>query len=484
MTSASIGRGTASQKRWLAGGIALLLALGLAMGVLAPAGSNASSHREAPLISADPQVDGTDVYAFVSPDDPTKVTFISNWIPNEEPAGGPNFYRFATKARYDVKIDNDGDAKPDLVYRWKFKNHYRSKDTILYNTGPVTSLTDENLNFYQTYDLKKVVPGRKTKTLANDRIVVPSYVGDASMPDYGALRDEGTYSFATATSKVFAGQANDPFFIDLRVFDLLYGGDFSEVGDDTLKGFNVNTLALQVPITAVARGKNPVDNPVIGTWSTTARRRLRVERDGNQSFKGKYAQVSRLGNPLVNELVIALRDKDRWNASAPKEDGQFLKYVKEPELPELIEAIYGIPAPDTCPPNEPDSAGDPPRCRTDLIDVFLRGVKDLNRPPGVTPSEQMRLNLTTPPCEAPTCPEHSDLGVIGGDLAGYPNGRRLADDAIDITLRVVEGILLPEHDPAAETLGDGVNNDDAGFGNTFPYVGLPASGSDPQPHQD
>jgi hypothetical protein len=293
------------------------------------------------------------------------------------------------------------------------------------------------------------------------------------MPDYGNLRDEAVVPFTDGgAGQSFAGQADDPFALDLRVFDLLYGTDFSEAGDDTLAGFNVNSVALQVPKTALAKGGNPVNNPVIGVWSVTARRSTRVHKgSGSIASKGDFVSVSRLGNPLVNEVVIPLRDKDRFNASKPSGDGQFLSYVNDPILPKLINAVYGIPVPDS----DPDTDGVQ---RGDLIDVFLKGLDGLNRPKNVTPSEMLRLNLTTPTCEAPACNEYSRLGVIGGDSAGFPNGRRLADDVIDIALQVVEGELVGN----PNDLSDGVDANDVAFSNAFPYLALPHHGSDPDPH--
>ena len=418
----------------------LLAASGFA--ALGPTGATASSHREAPLISGAPQYDNTDVYAFVSPDKADTVTLIANWIPFEEPAGGPNFYPFATDARYNIKIDNDGDAKSDIVYRWKFRNHYRTGNTFLYNTGDVTSFNDPDLNFRQTYDLTRIKNGHE-KVLVAGAPVAPSFVGDASMPGYEALRDSTIT--AVPGGKSFAGQAEDPFFLDLRVFDLLYGGDLSEVGDDTLAGFGVNAVALQLKKSALTEpGK-----PVIGVWSTTDRKNS----DGN------YERVSRLGAPLVNEVVIPLKDKDRFNASVPRNDAQFGAYVTDPELPKLIEAVYGIDAPATP--------------RNDLVQVFLTGVPGLNKPAGVRPSEQLRLNTSIPPAASP-----NRLGVIGGDTAGFPNGRRLADDVIDIALQVVEGELTGN----PNDLGDAVNANDVDFGTDFPYLGVPTSGSDSGPH--
>ena len=447
-----------SQARGKRGALALAATGGLlaTVGVagLGPVGAQASSHREAPLTAGLPQYDNTDVYAFRSPDRQNSVTLVSNWIPFEEPAGGPNFYPFAEQARYTVKVDNDGDAKSDITYRWRFKDHYRTKETFLYNTGPVTSVNDPDLNFRQTYTLTQVRNG-KSKVLARNYPVAPSHVGNASMPDYQALRAQATKDIGSGPGRLrsFAGQADDPFFLDLRVFDLLYGGDLSEVGDDTLAGFNVNSVALQVPRAKLAKGGDTAKNPVIGVWSTTERK----------SAKGHWRQVSRLGNPLVNEVVILLKDKNKFNASRPANDAQFLEYVTDPYLPKVVEAVYGIKAPKTP--------------RNDLVSVFLTGVEGLNMPKNVTPSEQLRLNMTTPVTEGTG--DENRLGVIGGDTQGFPNGRRLGDDVLDIALQVVEGELVGN----PNDLGDGVNSNDKPFMGSFPYLALPHSGSDPNPHE-
>ncbi|WP_369149904.1 DUF4331 domain-containing protein [Streptomyces sp. R17] len=432
--------------------LATLICGALAAGGLAAAGASAlepgaasaSSHREAPLISGTPQYDNTDLYAFVSPDKPDTTTIIADWIPFEEPAGGPNFFTFAEDAQYDIHIDNNGDAQGELLFRYTFETHVKNDRTFLYNTGPVTSLDDPDLNITQTYDiellkLKDQHAVSRTK-IAHDVPVAPSNVGKASMPDYGTLREQAVRELAGGTT-TFAGQADDPFFLDLRVFDLLYGGNLSEVGNDTLKGYNVNSVALQVPTHLITES---ADQPVVGIWSTTQR----------ENAEGDFVQVSRLGSPLVNEVVNPVGDKDSFNASAPWDDAQFLKNVTEPELPKLIEAIYKIPA-----PKEP---------RDDLVDVFLKGVEGLNQSPHVRPSEMLRLNTSIEPAAKP-----KRLGVLDGDTAGFPNGRRLTDDVVDAALQVVEGELVG----AKNDLGDAVDANDKKFGASFPYLANPTEGS-------
>nr|WP_224754875.1 DUF4331 domain-containing protein [Streptomyces chumphonensis] len=461
----------------MAGTGAIALAAAVAVAGLAPATSSASSHREAPLIAGDPRADNTDVYAFTSPDRPDTVTFVANWIPFEEPDGGPNFYQFADgdQARYNIKVDQDGDGRADLTYTWSFRTEIRdAADTFLYNNGPVTTLDDPDLNIRQFYDLTVTGKSGRSRTLLRDAPVAPSRVGDASMPRYGKLRQEAVVK-ARGGARSFAGQAEDPFFADLRVFDLLYGGDLSKRGKDTFAGYNVNTIALQVPKKTLALGGDPKDNPVIGVWSTTDRRGANVTGEG--SADSGWRQVSRLGNPLVNEVVVPLKFKDAFNTLEPFQDRTVqpvVDKVLDPTLPKLIEQVYGIPA--------------PPTPRRDLFEIYLTGLcqecgpikADLNshrlnsdaRPAGIVPAEELRLNMAVPPAKHP-----DRLGVLGGDLAGFPNGRRLADDVIDISLQAVEGAaqtgeLVPE---LAE--GDQVDINDVRFGKRFPYVALPYHGS-------
>jgi hypothetical protein len=445
------------------------LAAAACVASLAPALTQASSHREAPLVAGEPLLDNTDTYAFVSPDAPNTVTLIANWIPFEEPNGGPNFYPFASDAAYDINIDNDGDARADVIYRWTFTDNYRSRNTFLYNTGVVTSLDDPDLNFLQTYRLE-VITESGSAVLVNNGRVAPSRVGPASMPNYAALADAAITSLPGG-GRTFAGQADDPFFLDLRIFDLLYGGDFSEVGQDTVRGYNTNTLAIQVPKSELALRRDATRNPVIGVWSTTSRQRIEVvDTQNNRERYGGWQQVSRLGMPLVNEVVIPVGRKDEFNATAPRNDGRFLQFVTNPEVPRRIQDIYRIPAPATP--------------RQDLVEVFLTGLckacgpvqldlnsQRLNRdvdPATFVPSEQMRLNMSIPPSATP-----NRLGALGGDLAGFPNGRRLADDTVDVTLRVAEGVLLPGHPAVVDGLGDAVDSNALPFRAAFPYVALP-----------
>jgi hypothetical protein len=445
---------------------------------LGPGASVASSHREAPLIASDPAADNTDLYAFVSPERPGYVNFIANWIPFEEPNGGPNFYPFATDAAYNINIDSDGDAKADAVFRWTFKNvDRRGGSTFLYNNGPVTSFDDKNLLFKQTYTLESSFHGGPFVTRISDAPVAPSRIGAASMPDYQKLRDQATVQLKGGW-KLFAGQADDPFFLDLRVFDLLYGGDLSETGQDTLAGYNVNTLAIQVPFKDVALHGDANRNPVIGIWTTTDRAKIRVTGQTSPGLRGERVQVSRLGNPLVNEVVVPANLKDAFNSISPDKDAGIpavVNRVTDPELPKLIKGIYGVPAPATP--------------RNDLVEIFLTGITtkaggpikaDLNSQLNNTdvdanrfrPSEMLRLNLKVPVTAQP-----SRLGVLAGDLQGFPNGRRLGDDAVDISVQAVEGAAQTGKLVDALAAGDKVDTNDNAFGDVFPYVALPNQGA-------
>ncbi|MFD9124551.1 DUF4331 domain-containing protein [Kitasatospora sp. NPDC059571] len=452
---------------------ALSLAAAGSVAGLAPGTSAASSHREAPLTSGDPKADNTDLYAFTSPDNPDTVTLVANWIPFEEPNGGPNFYPFANDARYNIKIDSDGDGKPDLTYTWTFTDHIRDDaNQFLYNTGVVKSIDDATLNFRQTYTLTVADAGGTTKILVKDAPAAPSNVGAASMPDYGSLRGQALVDLPGG-GRSFAGQAADPFFLDLRIFDLLYGGNLKETGHDTLAGYNVNSIALQIPKKDLALKGDPTRNPVIGVWSTTDRKGAAVTDKGGEGGGAGWHQVSRLGNPLVNEAVVPLKYKDAFNALAPDQDHTVtpvVDKVKDPIVPKLVQSIYGVPAPATP--------------RNDLVEIFLTGVckacgpvqADLNSQllnadvakDHFVPSEELRLNMAVPPSSSP-----NRLGVLAKDLAGFPNGRRLDDDVVDIALQTLEGAAQTGALVPALAAGDGVDTPFRKPGSTFPYVALP-----------
>ena len=510
-----------------------LVAGGLAM--LGGTAGNASSHREAPLIAGDPQADNTDTYAFVSPDKKNTVTLLANWLPFQEPNGGPNFYPFATDARYNIKVDNSGDGVADITYQWTFRNDdKRGNKTFLYNNGPVTSLSDKNLLFKQRYTLKEITRSG-SKTLVRNGIAAPSFVGKTSMPNYGKLRSQAARGFdgGKGSGQTYAGGADDSFALDLRVFDLLYGADLKESGQDTLKGYNVNTLAIQIPKNSLALKGNAGRNPVIGVWSTTDRKSTTIAADaaevpgveeveggeggeggGSDAGSGSDAQscliaisgscplgssqksvqdagsdtgaasgtdtevttwkqVSRLGNPLINEVITAAGMKDRFNRSNPSEDHLWpalVKRVTSPEVPKLLKAIYGVKAPKTP--------------RNDLAQIFLTGIAKDNGPvkadlnahalnkdfdeSAFVPSEQLRLNMGVPVTKNP-----NRLGVLAGDLGGFPNGRRLGDDVVDIELQALVGAAQKGKLVKALAAGDGVNENNKKFTDKFPYIARP-----------
>ena len=434
-----------------------------------PTRTLASSHREAPAISQDPAADNTDTYIFRSPDDPGTITMIANYYPYEGPAGGPNFYRFGDDVLYQLHINNDGNARDDIVYELRFKTTIKNPNTFLYNTGQINDINSPNWSLRQTYSVTRVSHGQRT-TLATGLATPPSDVGTHSIPNYVPLRNQAIHTI-DGSSKVFAGQRADPFFADVgAIFDLLTirGGipaGFSSGGKNTFKNFNVQTIALQVPIAKLTACEcvpsNPDQDPVIGFWASASRRTLNVDDDD-----AGWNQVSRLGLPLINEVVIPMGLKDKFNRTQPVNDvANFAGPVVNPELAGLLHALYGIPV--------------PPTPRTDLVEVLLKGVPGLNRPHNVVPSDMLRLNVTTPVCESGSCGAYSRLGVIGGDNAGFPNGRRLNDDIVDVSERVVAGVLsgnacctgFPNN-----ALGDGVNAPERMPLATFPYVADPYDG--------
>jgi hypothetical protein len=432
-----------------------------AAALVLPALAFASSHSEAPGTSKDRLIDDTDLYAFVSPDAPDYVTIVGNWVPLLEPASGPNFASFDDDAHYYINVDNIGDAKDHIRFEFTFHTTRQTGATFLYNTGPVNSLSDAHLNVRQFWTLTRVDNGAETQLATGQ--VAPQFVGPVGMPNYDALWQSAIVTASDGT-KIFVGPRDDPFFVDLgAIFDLLtirnvpgnHGG-----GIDAVSGYNVMSVVLQVPKTRLtADGQAPnASNSVIGLYDSAERLMSRtINGDGTTSVSGPEVQVSRLGNPLVNEVVIGLADKDRFNASKPTGDAQFLNYVTNPELPGLFNGLYGIPA--------------PPTPRNDLVAVFLTGVPGLNQPanPNQQPCDMLRLNMAIAPALHP-----NRFGVIAGDVAGFPNGRRLADDVIDIAERVAAGVLVPGFNNApANQLGDGVDANDVPYLPYFPYVAPP-----------
>ena len=468
------------------------LAVGLAGATVlgGVSGVSASSHREAPLIMGDPLADGTDVYAFRSPDKPTHTTLIANWVPAQDPAAGPNYFRFGEDVLYAIHVDSTGDAVADVTYEWRFRNDIQKKDTFLYasaaENAQITSLDDPDYNFRQVMDVFVVRGGQRTQ-LVNGAIVPPSNVGPVATPNYTALANEGIRSITTgpdATGLVFAGQRDDAFFGDIgSIFDQGQLRPFlpaykpaprdAAEGNDFFAGYNVHTTSIQVPTAALLSDPN---QPVIGVWSTASRPKVRVfnQNNGSQPVnRGRFVQVSRLGTPLVTEVVVPLGLKDAFNSLAPKDDaatlstaadsrGVTIPLVQDPELAQLLDPLYGIKT--------------PPAPRNDLVSIFLTGIKDVNQPPNVQPAELLRLNTSI----APTPFADQDrLGLLAGQNDGFPNGRRLGDDVIDIALRAVAGgtPFTPEFNVSPNNaLADGVDGNDTAFQQSFPYQATPWQG--------
>jgi hypothetical protein len=425
----------------------------------------ASSHREAPLLAQDPMADNTDVYAFVSPDAPDTVTLIANFIPFQKPDGGPNFYSFDPNVVYEIHIDNNGDAVEDITYQWRFTTEVRNPATFLYNTGPVTSLDDPDLNVRQFYRLTRIDGPRRTGTvteLSGRLPVPPPNIGPRSTPNYGALG--GGIQALPGNITVFAGQRDEGFYVDLGIFDLLGVG--TGTVEDSTAGFNVSSLAIRVPKSALTRSRatpaNANDpNAIIGVWSTASRFATRTLSAGAEQHSGALVQVSRLGNPLVNEAVIDLARKDAFNGIEPTADAVALDRVTDPEVPKLLKLIFNV-----------DS---PPAPRNDLVTIFLTGIPGLNQPTNVRAAEMLRLNMAVPPTSSP-----NRMGVLGGDLAGFPNGRRVGDDVLDIVLQAAAGgtPLTPAYNRSPNnSLGDGVSGNDVPYMPSFPYLGIPHPGN-------
>jgi hypothetical protein len=477
----------------LAGAAIAAVAAAAFVGAASPPGATASSHREAPLIGDDPAADNTDVYAFVSPDAPSTVTILANYIPFEDPAGGPNYYRFDPTALYELHVDNDGDARDDVTYQFRFKTTVSNPNTFLYNTNQVTSPTDPDLNVKQTYSVTRIVGGRggdddddddddnggSRTVIISNAAVPPANIGPRSNPTYGAT--DGVVDLGGGR-KVFAGPRDDPFFVDLgSIFDLGGLRPFNaahliplpgEAGQDGVLNYNTHTIAIQVPKTDLLRAPNA--DGTIGVYASTSRREIRVLRgNGTVDSRGDWVQVSRLGNPLINEVVIPVGQKDLWNASSPRRDSQFANRYTSPELAGLINFLY---------PTLPDI---PTSGRDDLVAVLLTGVPTLNFT-GDRKADLLRLNTGIAPTASP-----NRLGVLAGDFQGFPNGRRLADDVTDIEIRAVAcgygdilaGALGLCNLTPNNMLGDGVDANENAFLPSFPYVAPPNRGYEHTGHR-
>jgi hypothetical protein len=452
-----------------------------------------SSHREAPAISKDPVADNTDTYAFVSPDDPGSVTIISNYLPLEAPFGGPNFFEFGDDVRYYIYVDNDGDGQPEITYEFAFETVVRNPNTFLYNTGRIDSISSPNWNRRQFYTVTRIA-GASRHVLARGLACPPCNIGPASTPSYATLASEAVHSIGGGR-KVFAGQRLEGFYVDLgAIFDL---GDLrpfeklhifgmaNSVGVNATNGFGVHSIALKVPKRDLTRsGTTPTDvmssDSVIGVWAGASRHKSLIREPGGVTHEsGSWVQVSRLGNPLFNEVIVPMGEKDLWNSLTPAQDKRFLKYVQHPELASLLPVLYPGVFPKLAGLRAP---------RADLVAVLLTGI-----PAGIVPgfqnytgktyADQLRLNLAIPP----TRKDPSPLGLIGGDAAGFPNGRRVFDDVVTVELRAIAGATFPlvdkgyKPDGAASLITDGLTAADTKYLPTFPYLGTPQGGYQTSP---
>jgi hypothetical protein len=452
-----------------------------------------SSHREAPEISKDPVADSTDVYAFVSPDKPNTVTLIANYVPLQEPAGGPNFYEFGEDVLYEIHIDTNGNAEPDISYQFRFTTRITDPSTFLYNTAPITSLSSPAWNRKQFYSVTRL---DKTgcHELGSNLACPPCNIGPLSTPNYATDLAQPAVHTLSDGSTVFAGQRAEGFYVDLgSIFDLgnlrpiqqlnVYAAKLglkSAAGVNTTKFLNVHSIAIQVPIPRVTARRRPT----IGVWTTASRRRvgIRDHYNGEMTYSGPDTQVSRLGMPLVNEVIIPMSKKDFWNTQKPAHDKQFATYVAHPELAGLIAALYA--------PNFPNlqalvTAG---TARADLEAILLTGVPaglfaGFSNFTGAVQADLLRLNTSIPPA---TPKNVNPLGVVAGDNAGFPNGRRVFDDVVTVELRAIAGAVFKKVDPsftpdaAVSDITDGLTENSPGgpYLTQFPYLGVPYDGYD------
>lgn len=468
------------------------LTAGLALGLALPGLAVASSHREAPMITELPKVDGTDFYMFSSYETGREgfVTLIANYVGLQDAYGGPNYFELDDDAIYEIHIDNNGDANEDLSFQFRFQSETRGIELDIGGemvavplkqvggVGPTAADTDA-LNVIETFTVDVVRGDRRSgmrQAISSSIDGSTTFakpvdnIGQKTIPDYAAYANDHIHDVSIpgcGDGRVFVGQRREGFVVNLgETFDLINTNPLGPVDGEanTLDDKNVTSLAIEVPANCLTDGSSEI----IGAWTTASLRQARLlnPRPGPRGASiagGAFTQVSRLGAPLVNEVVIGLPDKDRFNHSEPSDDGQFATYVTNPTLPALIEILFGVEAPTAFP-------------RNDLVQAFLTGVPGLNQPDGVTASEMLRLNTGIAPVSAEM---QSPLAVLAGDLAGFPNGRRPGDDVVDIALRVAMGVLLPEEDAPAGQLEytDGAFVDASFFDTTFPYLTTPLPGS-------
>jgi hypothetical protein len=444
----------------------------------------------------DPVADSTDVYAFVSPDRPDTVTLIANYIPLEGPAGGPNFYAFGDDVLYEIHVDNDGDARPDITYQFRFQTQLQNPDTFLYNTGPILSLNSPNWNRRQFYTVTRLAHGN-SEVIASGLSCPPCNIGPLSTPNYHKLAEAAVHNIPGGIT-VFAGQRAEGFFVDLgAVFDLGDLRPFEQLhaqyglnaftkpapGVNATAQLNVHSIAIQVPTGQLlwGGGHGAADKgAVIGVWTTASRQKVRVfDEDQNTNVSsGPWHQVSRLANPLFNEVLIGLGHKDLWNSLPPADDKRFADRVAHPELAMLLPALYPGIFPNL------DTLNKSGKARADLQAILLTGIPSgiitgFQNFTGPVLADMVRLNTAIPPSTSP-----SQLGLLGGDLAGFPNGRRVFDDVVSIELRAIAGVTVPlvdktfTPDAAASKVTDGLTATSvpSGYLQSFPYLGVPYSG--------
>ncbi len=491
--------------------------------------ASASSHREAPLISQDAFPDNTDTYVFIAPGTPDRIVLSASWIPFEGPEGGPNYWEWGKDVLYDIHVDTNGDAMSDVTYTLASRVEIAYPSTFLYNIGPLNSPSDPDWNRRQYYTVQEqFAPGSEPagaahlNVLASEYLAAPVNIGQKSTPGYAKyLENAAIYSFTDPGNgdllKWYAGQTDDPFWVDLQVFDLLtLRGQAAPIGYsnakankpvDSVSGFNVHSMVVELPISRLTSAHG---DTVIGVWASSRRPAMTVLGQGERAVSGDYVQVSRLGMPLVNEVVLPMGLKDVFNSIPPSADlGAYAllqESVEDPEIGNLLCGLYGVPLPGDA-DNDCDTAytpGTPRTGRGDIFDIFLTGMVladeftintaggpvtlpagfNVNRPAGVVPAEMIRINTAI---SGDLCsPTPSRLGVLGGDACGFPNGRRFSDDTVEIELLAVAGAAYSVLDgrdagftfnPALiGVLTDGIDQNDVPFRSNFPYIGVAQSG--------